>query len=111
MSALEQDDREGIVREYLEKLLPENWADMDIYERREYVSEPNNPTQPKGTVRRETVSNMEIWCECFGKKKEELRGADSYAIAAIMMRIGGWSKPDASIRISLYGKQRVYKRN
>ena len=47
----------------------------------------------------------------FGKKKEELRGADSYAIAAIMMRIGGWSKPDASIRISLYGKQRVYKRN
>ena len=35
--AMEQDDREGIVREYLAMLLPENWDDMDVFDRRNYV--------------------------------------------------------------------------
>ena len=28
--AMESDEREGLVREYLEKLLPENWSSMDL---------------------------------------------------------------------------------
>lgn len=110
MGALEQDDREGLVREYLEVLLPESWSTMGIYERREYVSEPDNPTRPAGTARRETVCNLEIWCECFGKRKEEIKPSDSYAIAAIMMRIGGWSKPEERRTLPFYGLQRVYQR-
>ena len=90
--ALEVDEREGLVREYLDRLLPDNWDEMSIYERQDYIRSPEDPTQPEGTVRRETVSNMEIWCECFGKHKEDLRPSDSYAIAAIMKRIDGWDK-------------------
>lgn len=96
--------------EYLDMLIPANWADMGIYQRREFVRDRNDPTQPKGTVRREQVSNIEIWCECFGKPKEDLKPSDSYAIAAIMVRIEGWSKPEQRRRIPLYGLQRVYVR-
>lgn len=35
---MESDDREGLVREYLEKLLPDNWDTMNLYERRNFLS-------------------------------------------------------------------------
>lgn len=108
--AMEGDDREGIVREYLDLLLPPNWDRMDIYARREYVRDRDDPTRSKGAVQRNTVSNIEIFCECFGKNKEDMRPSDSYSIAAIMARIHGWVKSGESKRIPLYGKQRIYSR-
>lgn len=109
--AMEQDDREGLVRAYLDRLLPETWDSMDVYRRQDYIQDPTDPTHPEGTVRRETVCNMEIWCECFGKRKEDLKPGDSYAIAAIMERIEGWEKSGKYTRpTSPYGKQRVYVR-
>ena len=108
--ALEQDEREGIVAEYLDMLLPENWDSMDIYKRVEYVHDTADPTRPEGKVRRETVCNMEIWCECFGKKKEDMRPSDSYAISAIMARISSWKRTQERAALTIYGRQRLYKR-
>ena len=109
-AAMEQDDREGLVLEYLDMLLPEDWANMDIYRRRDYVNETDDPTRPVGKYRRTEVSNIEIWCECFGRAKEDLKHADSNAIAAIMVRLEGWSKLVSRKRLPIYGQQRVYKR-
>jgi len=108
--AMEQDEREGIVREYLSMLLPANWDEMDVFDRRSYVRDTSDPTRPKGTVSREMVSNMEIWCECFGRAKEDLRPSDSYAIASIMVRMGGWKKGPDRVPLPIYGRQRVYIR-
>ncbi len=108
--AMEVDEREGLVREYLERLLPETWEELSIYERQDYIRSPEDPTLPEGTIRREIVSNMEIWCECFGKHKEDLRPSDSYSIAAIMKRIDGWEKRGRIADLSIYGRQRVYER-
>ncbi len=108
--AMEQDDREGIVRNYLDMLLPEGWDGMDIYRRREYFRDQDDPTRTEGTVMRQTVSNIEIWCECFGKGKEEMRPSDSYAISAIMVRIEGWVKSGVRQMLPIYGRQRVYTR-
>ena len=108
--ALEQDDREGLIREYLDLLLPEDWDKMDLYRRRDFVRDRNDLTHPVGTVQRAAVSNMEIWCECFGKQREDIRPIDSYAIAAMMERIETWEKTGAFQRQPIYGKQRVYLR-
>ena len=108
--AMEQDDREGIVRNYLDMLLPDDWDSMDYYRRREYIRDIDDPTRSEGTMKRQTVSNIEIWCECFGKSKEEMRPSDSYAISAIMVRIEGWEKSGARQMLPIYGRQRVYTR-
>lgn len=108
--AMEQDDREGIVRNYLDMLLPDDWDSMDYYRRREYIRDIDDPTRAEGTVKRQTVSNIEIWCECFGKSKEEMRPSDSYAISAIMVRIEGWEKCGMRQMLPIYGRQRVYTR-
>ena len=108
--AMEIDERQGAVEEYLETLLPTNWDTMDIYARRNYISDRNDPTSEKGTVRREYVSNPEIWCECFGRTFADLKPADSYALAALMTKVDGWERCKAKRRIALYGEQRQYRR-
>ena len=108
--AMEQDDREGFVARYLDMLLPETWDTMDVHQRRDYVQDPDGLLNAKGTMRRETVSNIEIWCECFGKAKEDIKPADSYAISAIMARLPDWSRPETRRRIPIYGLQRLYKK-
>ena len=72
--AMEVDEREGMVRDYLEMLLPERWDRMDMYDRRNYIcgSDFGGEREP-GVRRRERVCNMEIWCECFGKERGNLK--------------------------------------
>ena len=106
--AMEHDEREGLVRLYLDTLLPANWDEMDIYQRREFLR--GDDTTPVGTDVRVIVSNMEIWCECFSRKKEDLRSMDSYAIASIMSRLPEWEKQPTPQRIAIYGLQRIYRR-
>ena len=110
-AAMERDDREGLVQEYLDMLLPDNWDSMDVYKRRDYVRDADDPMRPDGSVRRMEVSNMEIWCECFGKAKEDMKPSDSYSIAAIMERMDGWSRTGKARVLPIYGKQRIYRRN
>ena len=110
-AAMERDDREGLVQEYLDMLLPDTWDSMDVYKRRDYVRDADDPMRPDGSVRRMEVSNMEIWCECFGKAKEDMKPSDSYAISAIMERIAGWGKTGKAKILPIYGRQRIYKRD
>ena len=109
--AMEHDEREGVVAEYLDMPLPENWGELNVYQRREFIRDTDDPTRPRGTRRRETVSNIEIWCECFGKNKEDLRPQDSYVISALMVRMAGWRKTADRPYLPIYGRQRVYVRD
>ena len=104
-AAMESDEREGLVRMYLERWVPENWEDMDLYSRRVFLE-----SDEVGTVQREIVTNMEIWCECFGNSKESLRSLDSYLIRGIMEKIEGWSYTGRGRRIKIYGYQKYYVR-
>ena len=108
--AMEADEREGLVREYLDTLLPDNWKDMDLYERRNFLNGTGiTDIGAKGTVKRLITCNMEIWCECFGKDPASLKRSDSYEIASIMQKVENWTKYDRS-NFSLYGRQRSYRR-
>ena len=109
-AAMELDDREGIVSAYLDVLLPKEWPNMGLYQRREFLEDGENPTLPEGVDVRNEVCNMEIWCECFGKRKEDITPGDSYRIAAIMARIEGWEKSSQRKNYKIYGRQRVYLR-
>lgn len=114
IEALESDEREGLVREYLDKLLPSNWDDMDIYERRSFIRGDEFSKEIVGTVKRDKVCAMEIWCELFGKEPSAMRKIDSYEINAILRKIEGWEKytgnKQGRVRVPLYGIQRVFVR-
>lgn len=109
--AMEEDERQGMVEVYLETLLPENWSEMDLYARRAYLHNTDDPTITKGTVKRETVSNVEIWCECYCKPLSDLKPSDSYAIMALMEKVDGWRRSKTRKRMPIYGQQRIYVRD
>lgn len=108
IGAMEVDERQGMVEQYLAKPLPTNWATMDLYQRRSYLDgdelTANTETEP-----RKTVSNAEIWCECFGKNLADMKPSDSFAIAALMMQITGWKRTNRRVYLPLYGRQRIYE--
>lgn len=112
--AMESDDREGLVREYLNKLLPNNWSSMNLYERRKFLNGDDLAGGQVGTEKRKAVCSMEIWCECFGKDASSLKKSDSYEITAIMSKIEGWElysgNKTNTMRFPIYNKQRAFVR-
>lgn len=112
--AMESDDREGLVRIYLEKLLPEGWKSMDLYERRSFLKGDEFGSPDKGVKSRDRVCTMEIWCECFCKEAVNMKRMDAYELNAIMARIEGWKRYEGSkrgnIKFRIYGTQRAYIR-
>lgn len=114
--AMESDEREGLVRSYLDTLLPDDWNALSLYERRNYLNGSEFGGESRvGTVERTIVCNMEIWCECFGRDASAMKPADSYAIAGIMKKINGWNKyqgnKNGTSNFPLYGRQRCYEKN
>ena len=107
--AMEEDPRQQLVEDYLNKLLPDNWYDMDIDMRKDFLG--GDLTADNANMQRQYVSNVEIWVECFNKKKEDLRSQDAYAIATMMARMPGWEKSNSRKYIGGYGRQRVYVSN
>lgn len=113
--AMETDAREGIVQEYLDRLLPEGWDKFDIFQRRNFLngSEFAGETH-EGTERRTRVCAMEVWCECFGKPRESMKKTDAYEIEGILYKLGNWAKYSGSssgkLRIPGYGVQKTYVR-
>ena len=103
------------MRAYLDTLLPDAWDKMSLSERRMYLREDEFPSNRKsGTTRRLRVCNLEIWAECFGKDPAAITKQDSYAIAGIMKKIGGWARYTGNkagkLSFSNYGVQLAYVR-
>lgn len=104
---LELSPLQGTVDSFLDILLPENWRDLDIYERRNFLSNHSNLT---GKNQRQKVCIMEIWVEAFGGDKKELTRAKSNEIKEIILKNGNWVKQNKHYKIKNYGSQIIYCR-
>lgn len=113
--AMETDEREGLIIKYLETLLPVNWADMSLYDRRDYLNGGGLTIGDETTLEeRLEVSNIEIWAECLGKDPTLMKASDSYQISAMITKIEGWRRPkgkQSRRHLPIYGRQRVWVRS
>lgn len=110
--SMETDDREPLVREYLDKLLPENWYNLETTVRINYLNGGEFAgAKMVGTMKRKRVCNMEIWTECFGNSSSKIGRQDSNQIIAMMERIPGWVRSPKKARIKPYGVVPVYIRD
>lgn len=66
----DEDDRNRTITEYLDMLLPENWREMDFYQRQEYRRDTDRQAI-EGVKRRHKVSVMEVWTEVFNGKEKD----------------------------------------
>ena len=99
----EQDERRGLVEEYLNKLFPANWNEMDIYDRRAWLE---SPIGVKGKVPKDFVCVAEIWCECLGKEKTDMSRYNTRDINEILKSFTDWELVTSTRNFPIYGKQK-----
>ena len=104
----------GLIEEYLNMLLPEDWESKDIYDRREYIRNYGDDDYC-GSVQRERVCALEIWCEVMEGDRKNLQNAKAREIIDILQSIKGWSPYSKSVGKmrfgKLYGVQRAFIRD
>lgn len=106
----EESDKTGLVLEYLDRLLPDTWDELDLSARRMYLA--GDFTNGEGTIKRNRVCAMEVWCECFGGDPKQLSYLQAREIRSILDNMDGWQRynGDSVLRFKIYGRQRAYTR-
>lgn len=103
----EVDERKGIIEDYLNLLFPDNWDEMDLFDRRKWLEDP---LSKKGTCQKDFVCIAEIWCECLGKEKNEMSRYNTRDINEIVKSLTDWEAHLSTKNFSNYGKQKYYSR-
>lgn len=80
-----KDERSAIVAKYLDTPIPEDWAAMDLWARRQWLAEPGD-----GGIPRTKVKPLDIWTEAFKKDAADLDIRAGKDIKAIMADVFGW---------------------
>lgn len=105
----EDDPRRGLIENFLEVLLPNDWADMSMARRQGWFSE-DDTLRTVGTRRRAYVSAVEVWSECFGNDPHKFPRQDRSEVNAILRQLSGWVEEPGRQRCGDYGKQTRFKR-
>lgn len=99
----EQDPREGLIREFVERKVPVDWQKKDISARRMYWSnefgDGNAPLEE-----RDRICAAEVWVECLGGDIRFIKRSDTMAINDILDNLEGWKKHKSIYRYGPYGR-------
>ncbi|MBP3590196.1 MAG: virulence-associated E family protein [Muribaculaceae bacterium] len=102
----EENPKAGIVAEYLDRLLPSGWDNMDTYARRQWLE-----SDAVGTEKRTHVCTLEIWAEALSGNPDKLDRYASKEIRDILDNLPNWQHKGAKRRtMQPYGRQRYYER-
>ena len=105
----ESDERTGLIDKYLNTLLPSDWEDKDLDERRMFLSEDES-IRATCKVQRQHVCIAEIWTECMGKNKTDLDRYKSREYNDIMKNLTDWEASKSTKAFKIYGVQKYYSR-
>jgi hypothetical protein len=102
----EENPKAGIIADYLDRLLPEDWDDRDLYDRRTWLE-----SGAEGTVQRTAVCTLEIWAEALGGNPDKLDRYVAKEIRDVLAGMPEWRHQGASQRtIRPYGRQKYFER-
>ena len=103
----------GPIQEHLERLVPENFKDLTMQERREFFDDSWDAGSD-GTVKRDRVCALEVWIELLNGRPERFPTLDRREINSILRRLPGWKQHESKsgqLRFSPeIGTQKAYVR-
>ncbi|MDY5509507.1 virulence-associated E family protein [Dysosmobacter sp.] len=108
-----QDELEGLLGEYLDTPLPDNWDDLSPEARRDYIQGDLPGVDPSACTRlRDQVCITEIRVELLSEDRRKFGGSDltSRRLANLMNNLPGWEKERRKRRLPGYGPQWCYVR-
>lgn len=102
---IERDDFEGVIVDYLEKEIPDDWDTMDAFSREVYMKDGIS-AEGDVLVKRHKICVAELACECLGFPKTALNRTLSRRIANILDSLPDWERRATLNFGGLYGRQR-----
>ena len=106
----ETSSKEGLVRDFLDRMVPDSWDQMGIADRRMFLNGNLKLRENEKLVPRSKICAVEIWVECFGGDTKYMQRRDCMEINSILAGINGWEKERTSGRHGIYGTQRGFRR-
>ncbi|MBY6879676.1 hypothetical protein EXN65_19755 [Clostridium botulinum] len=107
----EESAKTGLIEEYLNKPLPDDWYSLGLSERRNYIQGTDFGEIPEGNLRRDKTCVMEIWVELFNGDPKQLTPLHSREINDILKGLKEWERHKSKLRFGkVYGIQRAYIR-
>lgn len=102
----EEDPHVGLVAEYLDRLLPDDWYERDLYDRRQWLE-----SGAVGSVKRMTVCTAEIWSEAMDGDPKKFDRYVGMRVRAIMAQLPDWRyHGNKKMTVAPYGRQRYFER-
>ena len=104
----EASSREGIVREFMDRQVPEDWSKWPLDKRRMFWT-----GCVQGDIKlvpRDRICALEVWCEAFNGQIKEMKNTDTRELNAIMGAMPGWKKSAGTLHFGPYGTQRGFMR-
>lgn len=105
--------REGIIRAFLERQVPEDWLHMDLNARRMWLASKEPDRMPDGSqmdlVPRDRVCAQEVFLECLGGDLRNMKNADVRDINRVIRGTGEW-EDSRSVSFGYCGKTRGFVR-
>lgn len=104
----EVNTREGIILDFLERPVPEDWQNWPLDRRRMFWG-----GAVQGDVKlvpRDRVCALEVWCEALDGKQRDMRYSDTAEINSIIEASALWERARGSLRFGYCGKQRGFQK-
>lgn len=107
----EESAKAGLIEEYLNRPITDNWYELGIAERRNYIHGSDFGDIPEGNIQRNKTCVMEIWCELFNGDPKQLSPMNAREINEILKGLDSWEKHKSKLRFGkIYGIQRAFIR-
>ena len=106
----EESAKAGLVEEFLDKPITENWYETSLSDRKIYMQGGDFGEVPEGNITRNKTCVMELWCELFNGDPKQLTPAISRELNDILRSLPDWKKAGTLRFGKTYGAQRAYVR-
>lgn len=102
--------REGLIQEFVERLVPSDWSSWGIEARRTYWAGNVHTQNGKEIelVKRDRIAAIEVWCELFNGAPKDMDKINTREINAVLANIPGWERHN--LWYGPYKQQRGFSR-
>lgn len=104
--------KEGPIREFLSKKIPQNWYKLTEAQQRLWYSEDfrQKAEAEENLAERSKVCALEIWVLCFGRMAGDMQRRDAAEINGVLNDIEGWEKTKSPARFGKFGLQKGFEK-
>lgn len=102
----------GLIEEFINTDIPENWYSWEPAQMREFISDPDEViNKPSNLVKRDRICALEVWEVVFEGRRQNLTNAAAREINDILQNLKGWRPKGSKLRFGRYfGVQQAFVR-